>query len=455
MRRDAYSGRFVAAGRGHRTASRMLLSVVAISVAIAAQLASTSPVSAATPATYYVDCSGGNDANGGLSPASPWRTLAKASNAPLVPGGKLLFKRSCTWNGTLFVRKSGTSASRITIGAYGTGDLPRIQNGVDQIAVHASFLIIENVQVRADPDALDAQCANSPMGVKRGIRLYSGASNNIVRFTLAKDLFGGIWIANGSNHNSIVHNVLLNNNMKKEDPTIPDTSGATGIAVQGDDNDIGYNEISGSNSCSRVYGHDGGAIDIFKGQRNRIHHNISRNNHNFSELGNARSVDTTYAYNLVTASIAQAHFLTTRGAKDTRWGPVYGTRLFNNTVYLSGTDSWGVNCALGCNASVLTLRDNIIWANGTVGWSDAPFAESNNIYWRAGGAPKVRFAISSTSVVANPGWRSLGADFHLTAGSRAIDSATNDSTSRGFTSDLSGVAVPQHLRVDRGAYEAP
>ena len=51
-------------------------------------------------------------------------------------------------------------------------------------------------------------------------------------------------------------------------------------------------------------------------------------------MGHIRTADTTYAYNLITASISKAHFLTTRGNGDT-WGPVYGTRAYNNTVYLT------------------------------------------------------------------------------------------------------------------------
>jgi hypothetical protein len=407
----------------------------------------------AAPVTYFVDCSAGNDSYTGRSQSTAWRSLGKASAAPLMPGDSMLFKRGCTWTGTLFLRRSGTASVPITVGAYGSGSLPRIQNGVDQVAIYGSYIIIEYMHVRADPESIDTACENAPMGTRRGFRFYSGSAHNVLRHSLATELFGGIWIATGSHHNSIHHNVLRNNTMKKEHPDINDTSGATGIAVQGDDNDVGYNEVSGSNSCSRVYGRDGGAIDVFGGQRNRIHHNVARDNHIFSELGDSRSLNTTYAYNLVTATIPKAHFLTTRGAAS-RWGPVYGTKVYNNTVYLPGTDSWGVHCDSGCGSSVLTMRNNIIWANGTIGYSDAAFDEGHNLYWRSGGSPNVRFPMASTSQKVDPRWVAPGSDFRLGAGSAAIDSATNIALTLGFTLDMRGTNLPQGPALDRGAYEA-
>ncbi len=407
----------------------------------------------AAPVTYYVDCSAGSDTRSGTSPSLAWRSLSKASQAPLLPGDRLLFKRGCTWNGTLFLKRSGTAIAPITVGAYGTGSLPRIQNGNDQIAIQASYLIIEYLHVRSDPDSLDAGCENARVGMRRGFRFYSGADDNTLRHSLATDLFGGIWIGPGADRNRVHNNVLRDNDMKKEHPDINDTSGATGIAVQGDDNDVAYNEVTGSDVCSNVYGRDGGAIDVFGGQRNRIHHNVARDNHIFSELGDSRTANTVYAYNRVTASIPKAHFMTTRGSSS-RWGPVYGTKVYNNSVHLSGSDSWGVHCDSGCGPAVLTLRNNVIWANGTVGWSDAAFDEGQNVYWRAGGAPKVRFPMSSTSRIADPQWVDVGTgNLRLRSASPAVDTATNAAVNLGFVSDLVGTAVPQGAAPDRGAYE--
>src|SRR5688500_17654230 len=70
---------------------------------------------------YYVDCAGGNDGDSGTAPDEAWQSLARANNASLNPGDSLLFKRGCSWMGTLKADWQGTAEQRITIGAYGNG----------------------------------------------------------------------------------------------------------------------------------------------------------------------------------------------------------------------------------------------------------------------------------------------------------------------------------------------
>ena len=76
--------------------------------------------------TYYVSSSyTGSTSNGGLS--TPWKTLSQVNSnmATFQPGDSILFKKGDTFSGTLTVTKSGTLASPITFGAYGTGNKPK------------------------------------------------------------------------------------------------------------------------------------------------------------------------------------------------------------------------------------------------------------------------------------------------------------------------------------------
>jgi len=73
--------------------------------------------------TYHVDATHGDDARDGLSPQSPWRTLAKVNAAPLRPGDSVLLKRGESWRGQLIPR-SGSEGAPITYGAYGEGEKP-------------------------------------------------------------------------------------------------------------------------------------------------------------------------------------------------------------------------------------------------------------------------------------------------------------------------------------------
>jgi hypothetical protein len=75
---------------------------------------------------YHVDALGGNDSRNGLTPATAWKSLSRANRQNLRPGDSLLFKRGCSWKGTLLIHGSGTRSRRISIGTYGAGPRPRI-----------------------------------------------------------------------------------------------------------------------------------------------------------------------------------------------------------------------------------------------------------------------------------------------------------------------------------------
>jgi len=83
-----------------------------------------------TAANYYFS-STGNDANDGLSPVSPWKSLSKVYLYPIFtahfqPGDSLLLKAGDSFDGPMILSagNSGTVGSRITIDRYGIGANP-------------------------------------------------------------------------------------------------------------------------------------------------------------------------------------------------------------------------------------------------------------------------------------------------------------------------------------------
>jgi Right handed beta helix region len=80
-------------------------------------------------AAYYVDCSNGDDASDGLSPARPWKSLTRVSDHRYHPGDSIRFKRGTVCPGMLWPKGSGQDGAPITITAYGTGPLPAIRSG--------------------------------------------------------------------------------------------------------------------------------------------------------------------------------------------------------------------------------------------------------------------------------------------------------------------------------------
>ncbi|HEY7352914.1 MAG TPA: hypothetical protein VH596_09140 [Terriglobales bacterium] len=77
----------------------------------------------ANATTYYVDPAGSN-ANDGLSPQTPWRTLLKVGISTFAPGDLILFKRDAVWNEWLTPPSSGAPGNLIKFDAYGNGRPP-------------------------------------------------------------------------------------------------------------------------------------------------------------------------------------------------------------------------------------------------------------------------------------------------------------------------------------------
>lgn len=82
-------------------------------------------------ANYYISQENGNDnrsAKEAQNPNTPWRTIDKVNSIfnYLKPGDAVLFNRGEVFYGTLHIKSSGTTASPIKIGAYGSGSKPVI-----------------------------------------------------------------------------------------------------------------------------------------------------------------------------------------------------------------------------------------------------------------------------------------------------------------------------------------
>jgi hypothetical protein len=82
----------------------------------------------ATLTNYYIDDTGGNDDNDGLSPEKAWKTLRKVSvTTTFGPGDSILFKRGGSWTGHLFLNNIvGSTTHKITFGAYSSGEKPKL-----------------------------------------------------------------------------------------------------------------------------------------------------------------------------------------------------------------------------------------------------------------------------------------------------------------------------------------
>lgn len=87
-----------------------------------------------TGTTYYINNLTGSNSNTGTSIDAPWYDFTNLnSHGAFQPGDKILLARGCTWNQFMTLTGSGTADNYIQLGAYGTGDKPKIiSNGTNR-----------------------------------------------------------------------------------------------------------------------------------------------------------------------------------------------------------------------------------------------------------------------------------------------------------------------------------
>ncbi len=440
-------------------------------------LPSATPVPSSTPGptpsgvSYYVGCdSNASDSNSGKSPTSAWATLAKAST---FTGQNLILERGCTWNNQrLTVSRTGSPGNNIYVDslasyATGNGGLPVIQRNSSgpNISLSGSHITVQNVELKGIAPGTASCTYNSvsetiPVGNVNGIDIETGAFNNTVQNIVGSGFYAGIFIKRDSYGNKILSNDLHDNTMLASGLT----SGAFGVLIWGHDNEIAGNTISGNDVCSPSYGRDGSAIEVYGGSgtigasNNIIHHNFASNSDAFAELGktsSSQAANNTFAYNEFLYNSVHNHgiFLVTRGSNDS-YGPILGTKLYNNSVYITGTYKQAIVCFAGCNSTVLKMRNNIIQKAAAI-YTDQAIDENYNLFVgtiRMGGSKGANSLQSTNTSYA--GFSSIADNnFTLKGTSPAIDAGTTDNG--GFTTDLSSPAhtVPLGSAVDMGAYE--
>jgi len=419
---------------------------------------------------YYVDCDAQDDSGDGESQETAWKSVNKANQATLNPGDRLFFKRGCIWTGQIQAKWQGTADAPIFISAYGTGDLPIIQDGdgndIYDVKITGSYQIIEylfaRLTTRPNPEP---NCMNQPVAWFAGFGFVQGAHHNIVRRSQASKLAVGIFFEVTSHHNKAFNNVLRDNDIVWVLRT-DDTIGAMGVLLHGDSNVVAYNYFANNRAiCTFTGAIESNSVELFQATNSVIHHNISYYDRVFSEIGSSstvRSANNTFAYNLQVSDVADlvgnkgARFVVTRGWGDP-YGPVLNTMIYNNTIYLVGGNSTGVSC-LNCGNDILTMENNILFVNRTPFYTDAPFNESNNIFWNGDGKPNVyslpTFSVSATSRTADPQFTDpTQNNFFPLSASPVVSAAASSVPGYTYKRDLAGTLVPSGTGPDIGAYE--
>ncbi|GIG55764.1 hypothetical protein Lfu02_01360 [Longispora fulva] len=135
----------------------------------------------ATNTGYYVDCSAASNGTGTL--ASPFNNLAAVHAVTLSAGDTVNFQHGVTCTGQFAPVGSGTSSSKIVIGAYGTGTArPRIDaNGATQAVLlsNNAYLTLQDLELTATGDNTTT---------RRGVYVY-GADAGTLHGVTVRDLY--------------------------------------------------------------------------------------------------------------------------------------------------------------------------------------------------------------------------------------------------------------------------
>jgi hypothetical protein len=394
---------------------------------------------AAHAASYYVDSTSGADSNSGTSSAAPWQSLSKVNSTTFQAGDTINFKRDSVWTGTLQVGYSGTSASPITYQAYGTGAAPQINNpGVNfghDIDVSGDYNVIRDFLLT---DAHEA-----------GVFIAATGDHNLIQNNEMTAAGTGVTVL--GQYNLITQNYVHDLNIIVNTPGGTDDYGAVCFWLNAGNNEVSYNQGINCKAPSYDFGYDGGFVEVFnQGDNSYIHHNYAKNTVGFIELGargGGSAQNVTIAYNVMVNVDAAGCFNTGINAIT-----VTNFKFENNTFVNTANDGLG-DQVFTCtdDYSALQVRNNIFYSNLQIA-NNGNFTHTNNLYYIVNqiSGSGVGYTLGRHEKTGNPLFVNVRAgDFHLQAGSPAIDAGID----LGYTKDFGDNTIPVGIAPDMGAYE--
>jgi PKD repeat protein len=454
-------------------------------------------------AVFYVDASRGSDANNGLSPETPWKTIARVNGfmVNFNPGDKILLKRGTRFTDSrIEITRGGTAGQHLIFGAYGSGDKPVITHplgGVVCVTPGIGHFTIEDLFIKditGNSGIAFNAAGGSDVVISRVNIDHVPHHNGIVLMNINAYIIEDCVITNcencgiaimGSPSFPITNGIIRHN-------TVHDIFTNDGITLHqdGQGHNIGPNHQLLGNVCYRCAEQ---GLDITSGSRL-----VVRGNETYANgvagilLGNASDVwiDKHYSHDerkmgiviggasrvKLTSSIvfnAYYHQLTI----------VPGTfcrdfEAYNNTIVF-GPDSTGLLIDINANTSDLKFKNNVFastqyslpktylryFEGATPVSTRSEF--NNNIWWRPDGNSLDIFSDQSSGNYGLSFWQSHygqglessfmdpllvnpeSGDFKPYYNSPCVDAGTNV----GLSTDFAGNAIPFGPAPDIGAYE--
>ena len=420
-------------------------------IAVVLGMAPQPPALATSPATLYVDGSNPNCSNTGTGTQSlPFCTIGAAAGK--VVAGQTVQVAGGTYNEKVTIPQSGTSSAPIVFTAAPGVTVTGQSNGF--VLSGRSWVTINGFSVTKTSDyGINVSSSSSitisnnhvsysgsqVSGLTRGgIRLSGSTDSLIVGNTSDHNTYAGIMVVGGSTRNEVRGNTTFNNAQGFE-------RAAPGIRLYASPGNVVDDNISHDNEDSGIEAYPGSNDSL-------IYNNVSYSNgdHGIDDYGTTgqRVIGNT-VYDNVTAGInlegsstggtIENNICVDNGINSPRThsdirvenGSTAGTVVDHNVVYLTTPD---------------TL---LIWSS---------------VSYKTLAAFQTASGQMLNGINADPKWRNpASADFHLTAGSPAIDSADSgvsgwpatdvEGNSRYDEPNTPNTGVGPRTYDDQGAYE--
>ncbi|MEM9611601.1 MAG: hypothetical protein AAGA59_01555 [Actinomycetota bacterium] len=336
------------------------------------------PTRPALTATVHVDCDTGDDDAPGTE-AAPLRTLAavgvpEAGTDVVIVGTCVGQQLRVTWSGTAadpVVVDGGDALLRSTGADIGRGAI------IEAEGDHVQVWGVRIEGVPQETQTIGRACPGGDgtyqTGYVLGVRLRG--SDSVVARADISGTYAGVFVTDGADRALITRSVIHDNDIlttgRDGVDGDADDAGAFGVVLHGSWAEVSWNHFHDNRACSPDYFVDGSAVEIFNGSANTVHHNLSVDDHVFTELGRTGlgpETDTPMIGNVFHANRyitrhgghdegtpSGERFLVTRG--EGRLGPVIATVATDNRVTILGSAGDAFVC-IDCTADTLALGGN-------------------------------------------------------------------------------------------------
>lgn len=416
---------------------------------------------------FYIDQTGGDDDDTGLSADHAWKTIAKINAQTFAAGDWFCFKRGETWNENLVIyyQQNGTVENPIVFTSYGSGAKPIIDGTGLAIADKGGLIDItrsNNITI----DGIDIQ--NAEATGKAGIYTVYGDYLTVRNSVVYNTNTSGIGVYYSDNV-TITRNDLSYACVGGSEETISIAAGS-GYA------EVSYNVIHDAAPEAYAACPGGQGINFKDGAHDCIcHHNLVRDNIKYAMGVDAWTSHTynIYFYDNIVYDSLHGYILESEegGLAENLW--VYNCIAYNMTgvaLYIPGT--WGT--AIGHKKDCYFIN-NTVYGATTGGWVNDADIENivyrNNLFSNCGNDPQLTIiegalanvvvdhnlydtpntTVGTNAATGDPLFVSeVSHDFHIQFGSPAIDAG---SATDAPDDDYDGVNRLQDGVYDIGAYE--